>query len=248
MEFGLWKKNLRRFKSAEYYFNECFKKVEYKLFGTPTEQDLEIFDEISKLRLQFLQTYGKNNADNEATMTLVNRLFLSEDVQRRFEDKKKDISNEWNTPFKETESLFIQISDHLEPDKGYLREPINTPCKENCEKCIKVLKSFKKNAKGNFTCHHRHAQWILKDPSANLEHLDMSEVNVTKIEKIKARIDEIYTDLERELHRISDTSLDSEDLKWWKEIYFLYGKISVLEGSHHGLLQMGFKFLTMSLS
>ena len=61
----------------------------------------------------------------------------------------------------------------------------------------------------------------------------MSEASVNRIEKIKARIDEVYTDLERELHRISKTSFDSEDLKWWKEIYLLYGKISVLEGDHH---------------
>ena len=233
VEYELWMKNLRKFRSAEHYFNECFRKVEYKLFGTPTKQDLEIFDELSKLRLQFLQTYGKNNAEREATMTTVNSLFLSEDVQRKFKEKTKDISNEWNTPFKETESLFIQVSDHLKPDEGYLREPINTPCKEHCETCINILKSFKKNSRGNFTCHHRHAQWIVKDHSLNLENLDMSEASVNKIEKIKARIDEVYTDLERELHRISKTSFDSEDLKWWKEIYLLYGKISVLEGDHH---------------
>ena len=233
VEHELWKENLREFRFAEFYFDECFKRVEYKLFGTPTKQALELFDEISKLRLQFLQTYGEINADLEATMTKVNSLFLSEDVQWKFKEKKKYISNEWKTPLKETESLFIQVSDHLKPDDGYLREPINTPCKEHCEKCINTLTSFKKNARGNFTCHHRHAQWIIKDHSENLKHLEKSEVNVNKIEKIKARIDENYTDLERELHRISKTSMASEDLKWWKEIYLLYGKISVLEGSHH---------------
>ena len=232
VEYNLWMQNLQKFKYAEVYFNECFKRVEYKLFRTATNQDLEIFDEISELRLRFLQIYGKINADNEATMIKVNRLFLSEDVQRIYKEKKEYISNEWIAPLEETESLFILVSDHLTPKDGYRREPINTPCKdkEHCEKCINVLKYFKENLSGYYTCHTWHAQWKLKDHSTSLGHLDMSEVNATKIEKIKARIEELYTDLER---KITKPSVELDDLKWWKEIHLLYGKISVLEGSQH---------------
>ena len=59
---------------------------------------------------------------------------------------------------------------------------------------------------------------------------------------MKARIEELYTDLER---KITKPSVELDDLKWWKEIHLLYGKISVLEGSQladdHSLMDVEWK-------
>ena len=62
-------------------------------------------------------------------------MLLKEDVEREYKEKLEYISSEWDALREETESLFIQISDHLKPKDGYRREPINTPCKdkEHCE-------------------------------------------------------------------------------------------------------------------
>ena len=178
-------------------------------------------------------------------MIKVKRLFLKEDVEREYKEQMEYISSEWDDLREETESLFIKVSDHLIPEEIGRREPMNAPCKDkkHCEKCINVLKYFKQNARGYYTCHTWHAQWTLKDHSTSPEQLDISEVSATNIEIIKARIEAFYTDLEESSQ--DKTSVASKDLKWWKEIYLLYGKISVLEGSQladdHSLMDVEWK-------